>query len=243
MMEYKNGDVVYFRDGDVILVGVVDVYISERDLYYIDLIQLADHRYVDGIPIQDLPFESEWRKLPKGWTYNTELFSIEDRVPDYEVKRRKELRWTVPEDVRTALREGVCVLSKNVFHGVVEAQVDRQKGFRVVKKYPHWTLNYGQPNKKYRRVPSCDVCSNYCDALDRLSAIKAERERVQNLSDDEWSWEEIEKVLKRVGTEYADRCRKFFRTLTDIADVEIKVVDGAVHWRRFEKRTKWAPVP
>ena len=236
-----HGDVVYFVDGDRVGFGVLDDVFDGTA--YVDLVELADHRYVDGIAIQYFHSETEWRKMPKGWTYNTELFKLEEIVPEAELARRRELRIDRPEDVKAALAEGFAVLAKENFHGVIEAEIDRHTGFRVVKRYPHWTYSYPHHNTPYRRFNAKDIYLSYNEAKTHLKGIQEARRAELALTDDEWSWKEIEKDLKRLEEPYMEHCRKFLGSLPDIWDVETKVVSGDMYWRMFEKKTEWKAIP
>lgn len=241
---FQNGDVVYFVDKDRIGYGIYDVHIDEYGYAYVDLLELADHRYIDGIPIQDFKSETEWRKLPKNWGYNSpELFKVEDRTPDWEKERRKQLYIKNPEDIEAGLEEGILVYAKTVFHGVIEAEIDKHLGFRIVKKYPHWTFNYGKPNKECARVYDADLFKTYEEAQERLYQKKEERNRELNMSDEEWSIKEIDKVLMFVDNEYAKKCRNFLLMLPDVWDVEIRRSGGGIQWRWFSQKTKWVDIP
>ena len=211
-----------------------------RTKVYVDLIELADHRFIDGVPIQEFHSETEWRPLPKGWTYNTELFKLEHRIPQNEQERVKELFLNNREDVEKGLSEGVLVLAKTVFHGVVEAEIDRHKGFRVVKKYPAWWYNYGKMNPGYRCLDAGEVFRSWDGAKAHLQKMEEDRAKELALTDEEWSIREIESILKRVRDDgYRERCRGFLMNLPDLWDVEIKKFDETVLWRYFEKRTAW----
>lgn len=240
-VDLRNGMVVYFVD-DVVYLGVVDQPFYDLGYAYIDLLELADHRYINGVHINDFVSETEWKKLPKGWTYDTELFSVENRIPDEQFQKMKELSWTDPDDVRTALDQGILVLAKENFHGAVDAEIDRNRGFRIRKYYPHWTLTYGKPNALYRRVSFSEIFRTYQEAKERIDYLKDKTERELKMTDDEWSWNEIQRTLGKTNGQYRERCREFLEKLEDIWDVETKVVGGKVFWRRYENRTEWTRI-
>ena len=243
MQAFRHGDVVYFVDRNFVTVGVFDCCYAGENRACVDFVQFADHRYIDGVPIQDFHSEQEWRKLPKGWTYDTKLFIVESIVPEWEQKRRKELSWADPEDVKAGRREGVVVLKKDVFHGEIRAEVDRNKGFRVLKQYPHWALNYGNRDRDYERVPLKELFRTYEQAAERLKQIRSNAAKESAMTDDEWSWEEIKKELAVVDGLYAEECLEFLRALPDIWDVEVRRRNGTIYWRRYEKRTEWEKIP
>ena len=235
---YK-GDVVYYVDAERIGFGIVDEFTT--DYAYVDLLELAEHRYVNGIPIDDFHSETKWSRLPKGWTYNTDLFTLEEKVPEAEVERRRQLRIDRPEDIRAALDEGILVKSEKKFHGIVEAEIDHGY-YRIVKKYPHWTYTYGRTIKPYLKINRDYIHSSYQEAKRHLEGILEARRTLQSLSDEEWSWMEIRKVLKYVDEDYRKECERFLESLPDIWDVEIKKRDDMILWRRFEHRTEWTEI-
>ena len=44
------------------------------DAIVIDYLVLRERRLVNGIPIDEFESETKYKKLPKGWRYNTKLF-------------------------------------------------------------------------------------------------------------------------------------------------------------------------
>ena len=241
--KYRKGDVVYFADGDRVQFGVVDQYDSSGGLAYIDLLELPDYRYVNGIPVADFQTEEEWHKLPKGWSYDTELFRIEDRTPQEVRTRRNQLRIDRPEDIRAAIEEGILVYACENYHGVIEAEIDRHKGWRIAKHYPAWTLNYAHRHQTYVRVKEEEMFGSYKDAARYLCERRKAKEELANLTDEEWSWKEIKAVLRPLQEVVQAKCERFLSTLPDIDDVEIRRKGRRIEWRRFNKRTPWEVIP
>ena len=75
---FKQGVIVYWchQCGHKYSVhyGMVDEQFS--DAVVIDYIVPRERRRVDGVPIDEFHSEQRYRKLPKGWTYNTKLFEL-----------------------------------------------------------------------------------------------------------------------------------------------------------------------
>lgn len=75
---FKQGDIVYWchQRGHEYSVkfGMVDEQFS--DAVCIDYLALRERRRVDGVSMQEFQSEQRYRKLPKGWSYDTELFKI-----------------------------------------------------------------------------------------------------------------------------------------------------------------------
>ena len=76
---FKNGDIVYWcrNEGNgryTVRYGMVDEQFS--DAVVIDYLTAMERRLVNGIPIDEFESETKYKKLPKGWTYDTRLFEI-----------------------------------------------------------------------------------------------------------------------------------------------------------------------
>lgn len=68
--KYPPESVVYFVEGDIpygysVNFGIVKEYYSDRIL--LQMVHLKDCRLINGIPWNDFPDWSEWKKVPKGW--------------------------------------------------------------------------------------------------------------------------------------------------------------------------------
>lgn len=247
----KIGDVLYYveRNGHQAYpyFGLFGYYDDFGENISIDLVELFEHRfisseYVEPTPIDEFHTEETWHRLPKDWTYNTELFQIEDRTPEWKIRRRDELKITNPEDVRTALTERIIGLARTKYHGSVEAEIDRHKGWRIKKEYPAWWMTYGEPNPNYRSAGIKDVFSSYQEAFDRCNEIKSEWEAEAALSDEEWSKKEIEKVLQFFPEEQSGAYRRILFSMPDIDDLEVKKGASGLMYRYFSKHGDWIPV-
>ncbi len=136
---FKNGDIVYWCHSDgngrySVKNGMVDEQFS--DAVVIDYLALRERRLVNGIPIDEFDSESKYKKLPKGWTYNTKLFKITySDLTEEEVNYRIDAK--KPETIKQAYDLGYLVKDCTIFHGVIEADITKE-GYRIVKKYPMW---------------------------------------------------------------------------------------------------------
>ena len=71
---FKNGDIVYWCHSEgngryTVKYGMVDEQFS--DAVVIDYLAARERRLVNGIPIDEFESETKYKKLPKGWTYDT----------------------------------------------------------------------------------------------------------------------------------------------------------------------------
>lgn len=113
-------------------------------------------RTVNGVhvfQIDDFVSEEKYKKLPKDWTYDTQLFEIttDKKVLDefelfsYDIKN--------PNDIKEAYNKGLLVEKNKIFHGMIESEITKQ-GYRIIKKYYCWMNNANsisiEPYKVYR---------------------------------------------------------------------------------------------
>lgn len=99
---FEKGDIVYWCHSDgnggySVRNGMVDEQFS--DAVVIDYLALRERRLVNGIPIDEFESQTKYKKLPKGWTYNTGLFKI-----TYSVLTEEEVNYQIdiknPETIK-----------------------------------------------------------------------------------------------------------------------------------------------
>lgn len=140
---FNQGDIVYWchHKGNAdysVHYGMVDEQFS--DVIVVDYLVPRERRRVDGVPIDEFQSEQRCRKLPKGWTYNTELFKLtwDDFTPE---EKDFVLDISKPETLKEAYDKGYLVKDNTIFHGVIEDEITKD-GFRIVKKYPRETFHH-----------------------------------------------------------------------------------------------------
>lgn len=241
-MKFNSGDVVYWvgrrRHSPYeyyVDYGIVDEEFS--DAVCVDRLHIRDNRYINDIPYKEFPSVTKWQKLPKGWTYNTELFEMEWRNNDWAVLNT--LRIDNSEDIKTALEKGILVYLKDYDQTVPHSEVDKKLGWRIRKehddsvyKYPFITL---QKNNAFK---------TYAEAKAVIDAQEAEWKRQSELTDEEWSIEQIDHDLQRWAKIYSkspeemQRVRDFLLGMDKIEDIETRVFGGDFQWK-YWKNKRW----
>ena len=99
---FNQGDIVYWCHCDgggeySVHYGMVDEQFS--DAVCIDYLAPRERRRVDGIPIDEFQSEQRYRKLPKGWTYNTRLFEI-----SYDPLTEEEIAFLLILEIQNLLK-------------------------------------------------------------------------------------------------------------------------------------------
>lgn len=236
---FNPGDIVYWchRRGNEYSVhwGMVDEQFS--DAVVIDYLVPRERRRVNGIPIDEFQSEQRYRKLPKGWTYNTELFELtwDDFIP---AEKEFKLDITDPNSIKSAYNQGFLVKDSTIFHGVIEADITKE-GFRIVKKYPYYMRHIDyvsiRPNKVY---------FTYEEAKKEVDENIAEFQRQASLSDYDWSVEQIDKTLARwkflndASPETVEKYRSWLIGMKDVEYIETRIFGGDLQWK-YWKNKRW----
>lgn len=255
---FKEGDIVYFVKGYsrygykginlppyIVGFGMVSQQIGE--VVYVDYLEKAEDRYIDGMPIDEFVNNSklhEWKKLPKGWTYDMWLYKRENRTsPDYE-KLYKEIKPTInePELLKRAYDLGLIVKSGSKFRGEIKIEVSKHGTYRVYPNYPMLR------DPAYTSIDCRDLYLTYEEAQNEVDKIFAEINRQASLTDYEWAVEQIDKTLDRwqlysgATDDEKNKYRQFLLNLKNVEDVITTLSgDGAILWK-YTNNVKWRTI-
>lgn len=240
---FNQGEIVYWchRKGHEYSVhwGMVDEQFS--DVVIIDYISPRERRKINGVPIDEFESETHYRKLPKGWGYETQLFNITvDDLSDVEKQfgiTDMGVDINNPKLIKDAYDKGYYVKDSSIFHGYVEAEIDKNLGYRLVKKYPMWTHHISsvsiKPYKLYR---------TYEEAKCEVNKNTAELYRQSSLSEYDWSVEKIDEVLEYykcladISDNEIKRYRDWLLELDRVEDIEIRVSHGNLQWKYWKNK-------
>lgn len=230
---HKHSPYEYYVD-----YGIVDEEFS--DAVCVDRLHIRDNRYINDVPYKEFPSVTKWQKLPKGWTYNTELFAMEWRNNDWAVLNT--LRIDNPEDIKKALELGILVYLKDYDQTVPRSEIDKKLGWRIRKEhddsfyvYPYVSL---QKDKAFK---------TYAEAQAVIDAQEAEWKRQSELTDEEWSIEQINNDLQRWAKIYSkspeevQKVRDFLLGMDKVEDIETRVFGGDFQWK-YWKNKKWRTI-
>ena len=240
---FKNGDIVYWchQNGHnySVKLGMVDEQFS--DVVCMDYLSPIENRKVNGIPIDEFKNEDRYKKLPKGWTYNTRLFEMTyDDVSDGDLN--KYINGLMDSDgIKRLYDKGLLVKDCTKFHGVVEEEITKD-GYRVIKKYPMWHNHISNVS-----VRSDKVYFTYDEAQQEVDEHIAEFNRQANLSEYEWSLEQIEKTINRYifiqgeTDKVRERYKDLFINMSNLEDIETRIFDGNIQWK-YWKNKRWSNI-
>lgn len=237
---FNKGDIVYWcsREGHKFSVkwGMVDEQF-DRSVVYVDYLSPKETRLVNGIPMNEFKNEDKFNKLPKGWSYDTRL---------YEITNTDELKGvpfdiTSPECIKNLYNEGLLVKDPTLFHGIIDVEINNQ-GYRLRKTYPMYHSHISSisiyPDKLH---------DNYADAKKEVDDNIAELHRQADLSDYDWSVEQIDMTLNRWQglydvsdlnkTEYRD----WLLSMDNIEELEIRLYEGDIQWK-YDRLKRWSNI-
>lgn len=235
---FNKGDVVYFLrrvSGDAkyyVDFGVVlDNY---TDGIVVELYRRRDGRLINGIPYKEFSTPTKWEKLPKGWTYSTRLFEVEWDDEENDVEMGLDLR--KPEDIKWAIEEGLLIRLAEYDDSVINTEIS-SKGWRLVRSYSSTPITY-------ITLPWYKVFASYEEANIKLKEYEAELKRQSELSDYDWSVEQMDKVLSRwkalynITEDKCERVRGELLRMERFEDVEVRTIGGHIDWK-YSKNRRW----
>lgn len=240
-MSVKKGDLVYYLDRVpslgtyLVKFGVVDeVYTSE---IYVKLYEPQKTRLINGVDSKELPLVGEWQKLPKNWKrelYN--LLDIEDvfqeiRVPLVDKKGLLKL-----------IEDGILVQPSENDQMRVETDISKD-GWRIIKKAQYC----GEYKPDGKVLQNGDFYETFDDANKQVVFYKNEMDRISRLSDEEWSIEQIVKVLNqyknanKASEEDVQKMYDKLLALPNIEDLETRFCYGQVQYK-YSKQKRWKDI-
>ncbi len=236
---FNAGDIVYWchQEGHKYNVhyGMVDEQFS--DAVIIDYLAARERRIVNGIPIDRFENETHYKKLPKGWSYNTELYKL---TFDELTQAEKDFVFDIknPVCIREAYDKGYLVKDSTIYPGGIEAEITKE-GYRIVKKCPmyehHFSSTSVRPDKVY---------FTYEEAEKEVNENVAEFNRQANLSDYDWSVEQIDKTINKwkiyhdASDKEADAYHNWLVGMDNVEDIETRIFGGEIQWK-YWKNKRW----
>lgn len=240
---YKVGEVLFYirSNGHEYFIEYGVVSEIHKTTIYLDKYQLRDFRCINGTPIGEFHSPSKWMKFPKGIDdYRKLPLEVTNKIPAEYTERIEFSNPNEPNDILKDIECGLLVQpSKNTLYLTPYTEVSKYDGWRIVTQY-----NKNQYKPDYVSLTVCDVYRTYKEVEVEIQKIKDEFSRQSNLSDKEWSIEQIENTLKHCGKmcnipdDTIDRYRQFIMALDDIEHVETRLYMEQIQWK-YEKNKIW----
>ena len=205
----------------------------------IQLYDFADTRLINGVPANEFVTPTKWKKLPKGWNYNTKLFECSDiELPAIA----KTLNPTKTDDILTAIKEGILVKVQNIDYCHFRTEIDSKKGWRIIREYPMM-----EHHPTYISLRPYECFRTYEAAQKIIDTHMKELERQANLTDLEWSIEQIDNNIGRFSKLYnltqeeKERLRNRIMEIDNLEDVETRITSGGFQWK-YLNTVRWMTV-
>ena len=237
--EIPIGSIVYFLENSKVYAGKKEINFGILEEHYansigIHLIEPRDTRCIDGIPIKEFTTPTRWQKLPKGWTYDTQLFAVEsDQILP------SSLAISDREQILQLYKEGKLVNVEDNDHAYFESEIDRRYGWRIVRRY-----RMTEYHPCYISVNFRNVFTSYEEARAELDRIHTEFKRQSELSEYDWSVELIDSELDRWAELYhitdieKQKCRDWLLSQNNVENIEVRIAYSGIQWKYLENK-KW----
>lgn len=209
------------------------------------LYEMYDGRTINGIPIKEFETPTKWQKLPKGWDYNTQLFTIEYNHKKYDTTHQEDLNLNIknPQDILKAIEYGILVKVQENDHSVIIDEIDDKKGWRIIREYKE--RNY---RPTYKTIRFHQVYATYDEAQQIINNIETEWKRQSELSYYDWSVEQIDDTLDKWAAIYnhSEEEKQLYRNwileLDGIENVEVRIFGkGLLQWK-YAKNKRWSTI-
>jgi len=133
---------------------------------------------------------------------------------------------------------GYLVKADKIFDGQIDTDITKE-GYRIKKCYPQYIYNI-----IHMSVASNKVYFTYEEAKKEVEDYLAELKRQSELSDYDWSVEEINKQLERwscifsIPEDVKNNYREWLLKLDNVEDLVIRIHNGEIQWK-YDKNKKW----
>lgn len=249
--KFEHGDIVYWCH---IVQGKADICFGVVDeVYYgaigVDILVPKDCRTVENIPIKEWTPNGRIYKLPKNWNYHTKLFEYgythnwDKNDNDFLKNKLQKIKCSDKEKILEAYNNGWLVKSCDNNHSIADVFIDKGT-WRLEKKFRTVGYHYLYKNIDNISISPHKVYKTYEEAFAEKQSYEAEFKRIQNLSDIDWSIEQIDETLNRWAaiysiSEYQKRAhRDFLMNLPNIENIEVRIGLGNIQWK-YWKNKKW----
>ena len=203
----------------------------------VQLYEPLDLRTIEGVPVKEFSTPTEWRKLPKNWSYDMPLIQYGQReVPE---EMRMPAHFNDPEWIKGMIDAGFLVPPRENDHAIFQAAVDRRLGWRIVREYMGV-----KERPDYLMVHFLHCYATYAEAQAELDAIEAECKKQAALSDEEWSIQNIDRTLDRWAYLYAipdDKkmeVRAHILSQGQVDEIVTRINGGGIEWK-YDKNRRW----
>lgn len=203
----------------------------------IQLYEFMDTRLIDGVPYAEFETPTRWRKIPKDY-FKKERYDLFQLTVEPLPEIAKHLNPYKAEDIATAIKEGIYVKVQDLDHSHIEVEFYRgNSGYRLVRSH------FNEPHHPHHiSLPVSEVFKTYEGAQKLIDVHQAEWKRVANLTDLEWTIEQINNKINRwahfnnISENNKIAVRERIMSLDNLENVEVRIAYGNIQWRYYDKK-------
>lgn len=242
---FEIGQIVFFvKDfNKAIDWGVVEEIYG--DGYGLALYEPIDDRMIEGIPIDEYNFNQKPRKLPKGWSWDTDLVHMTTN-PDIAKQKESEPYNYNPSTLQHLIDIGLLVRPNSQWlFSTVEADITKE-GYTLIRN-PMSSIMDNRERPNYAIVPFHRIYSTAEEAQSIVKKTYEEFKRQSELSDYDWSVEQIDKSLnhyahvKNIDDKEKQAIRDFILSQKNVEDIEVRGISEGFQWK-YCKNKRWNTV-
>lgn len=238
--ELPLGSIAYYIKGNAFDRWTIDYGLVEMHYPHNIVLTMLDvnrtGRTIEGIPYNDFSM-TEWRKLPKGWRYDTKLFEIEWENAKELDKKWKAIDVTNPDFILNAYNEHTLIKVEENDYGIIDSEIDSNHGYRIVKRYPMFAEHHPW-NKSFMWN---EVYKDYATAKAVLDKRDADLKRISEMSDRDYSIYEFTQTIDKaagLSQSYRDSCKEFLLRQDNIEDIVVRRGHGGIEWK-YDRNKRW----
>lgn len=206
-------------------------------------LECKDCRWVKTLTSNWMPFgefksETEMHKLPKNWSYDTDLFWVENRYPqddcfNFDIRDRKK--------IKQLYDEGWFVGVDKNDHRHIEAEFDHDC-YRVVKKASFYSSTYQKP--LFYNLPHNRIFLNYNEAWKKAKQFYEIEKNTSLIVFHNNCMDDLKEHLTFISD--IGRRAKYREKILSMGEIEkfiLRHVDNKILWSyRNSKPLKWHEV-
>lgn len=191
----------------------------------------------DWIPFSEFKSETEMHKLPKNWSYDTDLFWVENRYPqgcfNFDIRDRKKIKQLYDEG-------WLVELDKND-HRHIEAEFDHDY-YRIVKKGSFYSDIHQKP--LFYDLPHSRIFLNYDEARKKAKQLYEIENNISLIVFHDDCMDDLAEALTFISdTERRAKYREKILSMGEIEKFVLRHVDNKILWSyRNAKPLKWHEV-
>lgn len=222
-----------------IKVGKVEGYAGNGN-YYIDFLVLNRTKTLFGEALLECSISSKVFDIPEEYRkfdFVKIKRKILEQVYKEDIKRSTEkYDFRIIEDIEKCYNDGCMIEAKKLKD--LNTYVDIDFSIKNKYKFKISTRSYGSSQyiRSYDRYNVREIFRSYKDAATYIAANNAERIRLANLTDEEYSWEEAEHILKKIPSDKAEYCRKQLLSMNNMANICLRRFDYKIQYNNEESK-------